>query len=64
MMGGVLYTRVLECSKYSYEEDYMVKKIAKWIVFIPIKVVEWAMWPVAKAHKQLTKASAWLHNQM
>ncbi len=64
MMGGVLYTRVLECSKYSYEEDYMVKKIAKWIVFIPIKVVEWAMWPVAKAHKHLTKASAWLHNQM
>lgn len=63
-MGGVLYTRVLECSKYSYEEDYMVKKIAKWIVFIPIKVVEWAMWPVAKAHKHLTKASAWLHNQM
>ena len=64
MMGGVLYTRVLECSKYSYEEDYMVKKIAKWIVFIPIKVVEWAMWPVAKAHKHLTKASAWLHKQM
>ena len=64
MMGGVLYTRVLECSKYSYEEDYMVKKIAKWIVFIQIKVVEWAMWPVAKAHKHLTKASAWLHNQM
>ena len=64
MMGGVLYTRVLECSKYSYEEDYMVKKIAKWIVFIPIKVVEWAIWPVAKAHKHLTKASAWLHNQM
>ena len=63
-MGGVLYTRALECSKYSYEEDYMVKKIAKWIVFIPIKVVEWAMWPVAKAHKHLTKASAWLHNQM
>ena len=64
MMGGVLYTRVLECSKYSYEEDYMVKKIAKWIVFLPIKVVEWAMWPVAKAHKHLTKASAWLHKQM
>ena len=64
MMGGVLYTRVLECSKYSYEEDYMVKKIAKWIVFLPIKVIEWAMWPVAKAHKHLTKASAWLHKQM
>ena len=63
-MGGVLYTRVLECSKYSYQEDYMVKKIAKWIVFLPIKVVEWAMWPVAKAHKHLTKASAWLHKQM
>ena len=63
-MVGMIYVQVLEFSSRYYGEDYMVKKIAKWIVFLPIKVVEWAMWPVAKAHKHLTKASAWLHKQM
>ncbi len=51
-------------SSQSYGEDYMVKKIVTWIMMIPIKVVEWAIWPVAKAHQQLKKLSAWLHEQM
>jgi len=63
-MMGMVYVRVLEMSSQSYGEDYMVKKIVTWIMMIPIKVVEWAMWPVAKAHQQLKKLSAWLHEQM
>ena len=63
-MVGVFYVRVLEMSSYSYGDDYMVKKIVTWIMMIPIKVVEWAMWPVAKAHQQLKKLSAWLHEKM
>jgi hypothetical protein len=63
-MVGMVYVRVLEMSSQSYGEDYMVKKIVTWIMMIPIKVVEWAMWPVAKAHQQLKKLSAWLHKQM
>jgi|TARA_R100000315_G_C5223228_1_gene134763 hypothetical protein len=63
-MVGVFYVRVLEMSSYSYGDDYMVKKIVKWVMMIPIKVVEWVMWPVAKAHQQLKKLSAWLHEKM
>ena len=53
-MTGMLYLRVLEFCGHSYGEDYMVKKITKWVVLVPIKVVEWAMWPIVKVH-------AWLH---
>ncbi len=31
-------------------------------MLIPIKLVEWAMWPVAQAHIQLTKLSKWVRS--
>jgi len=42
----------------------MIKNISKWVMLIPIKLVEWAMWPVAQAHIQLTKVSKWIRNTL
>ena len=72
-MTGMLFVRLMESGstwsrRDTYKEKiYMVKTIKSYIAYIPlipIMIIEWAMWPVAKAHKHLTKASAWLHNQM
>ena len=63
-MMGMVYVRVLEMSSQSYGEDYMFKKFIKWVMVVSIEAVGWLMWPVAKAHQQLKKLSAWLHEQM
>ena len=63
-MMSIVYVRVLEMSSQSYGEDYMFKKFIKWVMVVSIEAVGWLMWPVAKAHQQLKKLSAWLHKQM
>ena len=42
----------------------MMKKIVKWVMLVPIKIVEWIIWPVAKVHSWLRKLSDWLHDVM
>ena len=42
----------------------MVKKISKWAMVIPIKIVVWVMWPVAKAHELLKRLSSWLQKKL
>ena len=44
--------------------ETMIKNISKWVMLIPIKLVEWAMWPVAQAHIQLTKLSKWIRKKL
>jgi len=44
--------------------EIMIKNISKWVMLIPIKVVEWIMWPVAQAHIQLTKLSKWIKDKL
>ncbi len=42
----------------------MIKKISKWAVIIPIEVVGWVMWPVAKAHKLLKQLLDWIKHKL
>ena len=42
----------------------MVKKISKWVVVIPIKIVEWAIWPIAKVHELLKRLAIWLNKKL
>ena len=63
-MVGVIHVRVLELSSHSYREDYMIKKIAKWSMLVPVKIVEWIIWPVAKVHAWLCKFADWLTMKM
>ena len=42
----------------------MIKNIVKWTMLIRIKIVEWAMWPIAQVHIQLTHLSKWLKNKL
>ena len=42
----------------------MIKKITKWVVVIPIKIVEWVTWPVAKLHELLKFLSNWLQDKL
>jgi hypothetical protein len=42
----------------------MVKKISKWAMVIPIKIVVWIMWPVAKVHDLLKRLSSWLQKKL
>ena len=44
--------------------ETMVKKISKWAMVIPIKIVVWVMWPVAKAHDLLKRLSSWLQKKL
>ena len=44
--------------------ENMFKKIMKWVMVIPIKIVEWAIWPVAKIHELLKRLSNWLHKKL
>ena len=45
-------------------EEIMVKKISKWVVVIPIKIVEWAIWPIAKVHELLKRLAIWLNKKL
>ena len=33
----------------------MGKKVMMWAVIVPMRIVEWMLWPVAKAHSWLRK---------
>lgn len=44
--------------------ETMIKKIIKWVMLIPVKIVEWAMWPIAQIHIQLTHLSKWLKDKL
>jgi hypothetical protein len=37
-----------------------VKKIFAYVPLVPIMIIEWIMWPVAKIHAGLSAASRWL----
>jgi hypothetical protein len=42
----------------------MMKKIVKWVMLVPIKIVEWTIWPIAKVHSWLRQLVNWLHDVM
>ena len=33
-------------------------------MLIPVKIVEWTMWPIAQVHVQVTRLSNWLKNKL
>ena len=47
-------------SLHKNKGEIMSKKILKWVMLIPVKIVEWTMWPIAQVHVQLTRLSNWL----
>ena len=68
-MNGMLYIKLIEHSNawnrktiFNREDRIMsaVKKIFAYIPLVPIMVIEWVMWPVAKIHSGLSAASRWL----
>ena len=67
-MVGMLYVRYTQYSnmfnnKTIYEEELMVKNmklIVKYVLLVPITLLEWVVWPIAKIHAGLNKASIWL----
>jgi hypothetical protein len=75
-MVGILYVRLLEYQNNFYGEQNMtnpndcpfmvmpIKKIAKWSMLVPVKIVEWIIWPVAKVHAWLCKFADWLTMKM
>ena len=63
-MIGMLYVRLLEYENKFYGEYDMMKKIMKWVMLVPIKIVEWIIWPIAKVHSWLRKLADWLHDVM
>ena len=57
--------RVLEYQSNLYGEQSMkMKKFVKWVMLVPVKIVEWIMWPVARVHAWLHQFSVWLHKTM
>jgi len=50
----MLYVRLLQYNKFYGEYD-MGKKVVMWAVIVPMRIVEWMLWPVAKAHSWLRK---------
>mgnify|MGYP003150860061 FL=1 len=63
-MTGMLYVRFIEHENKFYGEYVMMKKIVKWVMLVPIKIVEWTIWPIAKVHSWLRKLVNWLHDVM
>jgi len=68
-MTGMLFVRLMESgstwnNKFECKEKtHMVKTIKRYIAYIPlipIMIIEWAMWPVAKIHSGLNCISQWL----
>ena len=64
-MAGMLYVRYVQCTniKTIYEEKLMlkiIKKLVKYVALVPITILEWVMWPIAKIHAGLNAASQWL----
>jgi len=47
-----------------YKGKSMVKKISKWVAIIPIKLVEYIIWPVAKLHDLLRDLSVWVNKKL
>ena len=44
--------------------ENMFKKIMKWVMVIPIKIVEWSIWPIAKIHELLKRLASWLNKKL
>jgi hypothetical protein len=42
----------------------MIKNIITWVMLIPIKIVEWVIWPTAKVHELLKRLSNWLQEKL
>ena len=64
-MAGMLYVRYVQCTniKTIYEEKLMlkiIKQLVKYVALVPITILEWIMWPIAKIHAGLNAASQWL----
>jgi len=65
-MVGMLYIRYMQYyinTQTIYEEELMVKimkQIVKYVALVPITILEWIMWPIAKIHAGLNAASSWL----
>ena len=64
-MAGMLYVRHMQCTniKTIYEEKLMlkiIKQLVKYVALVPITILEWIMWPIAKIHAGLNAASQWL----
>jgi hypothetical protein len=52
-------------NKTIYEEKLMVKNmklIVKYVLLVPITLLEWIVWPIAKIYAGLNAASSWLKN--
>ena len=61
----MLYVRYVQCNniKTIYEEKLMlktIKQLVKYVALVPITILEWVMWPIAKIHAGLNAASQWL----
>ena len=64
-MVGILYVRLLDYQNNLYgEQNMIIKKIVKWSMLVPVKIVEWIIWPVAKVHAWLCKFADWLTMKM
>ena len=67
-MVGMLYVRYTQYSnmfnnKTIYGEELMVKNmklIVKYVLLVPITLLEWIVWPIAKIHAGLNAVSSWL----
>ena len=64
-MVGMLYVRCMQYTNAQtiYEEELMlkiIKQLVKYVALVPITILEWVMWPIAKIHAGLNAASQWL----
>ena len=64
-MVGMLYVRYMLYTNAQtiYEEELMlkmIKQLVKYVALVPITILEWVMWPIAKIHAGLNAASQWL----
>jgi len=64
-MVGMLYVRYMQYTNAQtiYEEELMlkmIKQLVKYVALVPITILEWVMWPIAKIHAGLNAASQWL----
>ena len=51
----MLYVILMKYQNNFYGEQDMVKKIVKWVVIVDVRMADWFLWPVAKAHSGLRK---------
>ena len=65
----MLYVKLMEYSNawdrknVMYREKILMnifKKILAYVPLVPIMIIEWIMWPIAKIHSGLSSVSRWL----